>query len=63
MDSSAISAIGYDPDQRVMRVQFKTGKSYDYPGVQEGQHEALIGAKSIGTHFAKNFSGRSANKI
>jgi hypothetical protein len=54
VQSSNISAVGYDDLNQVMHVQFSNGNKYVYFDVPKSDHEAFIGADSIGTHFAKN---------
>ncbi|WP_428383569.1 KTSC domain-containing protein [Nevskia ramosa] len=49
--SSNIKAVGYEAG--VLRIQFASGKAYDYPGVKPEQHAELMAAPSIGSHFAK----------
>lgn len=57
VDSSTISAIGYDPEQNTLTVEFKSGGTYTYTNVSKSVYDELIGAKSIGTHFAKHIKG------
>ncbi len=52
--SSSIDSVGYDEATRTMHVQFASGATYEYPGIDPEDHRALIEAKSIGSHFAKN---------
>lgn len=58
VDSSCLSAVGYDPDTATMRLQFTSGATYDYDDVAPEQHQALIGADSIGAHFAAHVRNR-----
>lgn len=55
--SGSIAAIGHDPEHNVLAVQFKGGGLYHYPNVTAQAHAALIGAKSIGSHFGQHFRG------
>jgi hypothetical protein len=52
--SSNIDVVSYDHDTQTMHVQFKSGKIYEYAGVTPEQHQALIDADSVGSHFAKH---------
>lgn len=51
--SSSIKAVGYDPASKVLRVKFHSEDVYDYAGVTEKEHEAMMNAESIGRHFMK----------
>ena len=57
VESSSINAIGYDAGRQVLHVEFKTGSTYHYHEVEQSDHEALMGAKSIGAHFSKHIRG------
>lgn len=47
--SSGVSAIGHKGD--TLRVAYKSGGTYDFPGVTVEAFNALRGAKSIGRHI------------
>jgi hypothetical protein len=51
VESSNIAAIGYDAEDKRLRVTFKTGATYDYLNVEPETHDALIGADSVGSAF------------
>jgi hypothetical protein len=57
-DSTNIAAVGYDVDRELMRVRFRDGSEYDYSSVSSGVYAELIGAPSIGVHFAANIRGK-----
>jgi hypothetical protein len=61
--SSAITAVGYDPEALTMRIQFSSGRVHDYPGTAPGQHKALLKAASIGGHFNRRFRGREHVRV
>lgn len=64
VNSSMISAVGYDKDTRSLRVQFKNHDVWEYSGVDEAQYNALLSAKSVGSHFHKHIKGKfEAEKI
>lgn len=52
--SDSIEAIGYDNDQKLMHIKFKSGQTYAYDGVPVDVHAALILAPSAGRHFHAN---------
>lgn len=51
VESSNITAIGYDEEDKRLRVTFKSGATYDYLNVEPGTHAALIEADSVGSAF------------
>jgi len=46
--SSNVSAIGYDPEQAVLEVQFLDGSVYQYYDVEEEVHQEFMTAPSKG---------------
>jgi hypothetical protein len=52
--SSNINAVGYDPTEKVLHIEFSSGNTYSYAGVEPEQHAELINAESVGRHFANN---------
>lgn len=52
--SSSISAIGYDPEMRTLHVEFSSGRTYHYKGVDPEEHQAFVNAPSIGQHFSQH---------
>lgn len=61
VESSNIASVGYDADAQLLEVQFTNGNRYQYAGVTPEQHDALVTAPSVGSHFArhilKSFAG------
>ena len=58
VDSSNITAIGYDPEKQLMEVHFKNGSRYRYAKVSLEDHEKFVGADSIGQHFHQHIRAR-----
>jgi hypothetical protein len=54
--SSAADAIGYDPKTRKLQVNYRGGRSYTFHDVDPGEHQALMGASSIGAHLNKHIA-------
>jgi hypothetical protein len=52
--SSNIAACGYDPETRVLRVEFTGGATYEYAGVDPSAYEGLVGADSAGEYFHRH---------
>jgi hypothetical protein len=49
--SSSLAAIGYNATARLLEVQFRNGRVYEYLQVDAQAHHALVTAESIGTYF------------
>lgn len=49
--SSAITAVGYDPATRRMKITFKQGRTYDFCGVPSDVHQGLVSAGSVGAFY------------
>ena len=57
VDSSNLSAIGYDYDTATLRIDFLKGRSYEYYAVPAELYEGLLSAGSKGQYlntFIKN---------
>lgn len=65
VQSSMISAIGYDPDSETLAVKFvATGDTYHYSHVSEDDYAALCSADSVGKYFNAHIKGkRPGNKL
>lgn len=51
VNSSNISAIGYDPELRTLTVRFKSGDAHCYEDVSHDHYHALMNADSVGKYF------------
>lgn len=51
VNSSAISAVGYDEQTRQMRIQFTSGRTYDFCGVPVSVYMGLMAASSKGQYY------------
>ena len=49
--SSAITAVGYDPVTRQMKIIFKQGRTYDFCGVPPDIYQNLMNAGSLGAYY------------
>lgn len=52
--SSNIDAVGYDPDTKLLQINFLNGTSYQYDGVPEYVAQGLVDASSVGQYFNAN---------
>lgn len=56
--SSNIKSIAHCPNSNCMEVTFNNGNTYIYEGVKAEDHQALLKAESIGSHFHNNIKGK-----
>lgn len=54
LDSSMIAGASYDQENMRMTVQFTSGQSAEYGGIQPEMFNALIHAPSPGKYFTEN---------
>lgn len=50
VDSSNLSAVGYDPVSQILRIDFHGGRTYDYYDVPENIYTGLMNASSKGQY-------------
>lgn len=58
VQSSNIAAIGYDPTQSALEIEFKGSGVYLYSGVPADAHQQLMSSASLGRHFAQHIKGQ-----
>lgn len=51
VNSRAISAVGYDPTTRRMKIRFTEGKIYDFCNVPQAVFDGLLRAASKGKYY------------
>ena len=71
--SSNVKSVGYDPEKRLLEVEFANGGVYQYEDVDQRAYEETLDAKSIGSYihahikskhnFKKSESAGSAIKV
>lgn len=59
--SSFIKSIGHEED--TLEVEMASGTVYQFGGVTPDDYASLMGAKSIGKHFATNVRGKFDHSI
>lgn len=57
VDSTTIASVGYDPGNSTLEIEFKTGMVYQYFGVPQHEHDALMAAESVGEYFSRAIRG------
>ena len=63
VNSSAINAMGFDPETGTMQVEFSSGETWEY-NTDQGTYNSIVYANSIGKafHAAKGrLQGRKVN--
>jgi len=55
VQSRSLRALGYDPEQRVLEVEFRSGALYRYEQVPPAVVQALLEADSLGRYFNQVF--------
>lgn len=58
VSSSAISAVGYDPDTRRMKITFVQGHTYDFCRVPQYVFDGLLRAGSKGGYYNDHIKDR-----
>ena len=56
--STNLRSIGYDPDARVLEIEFHSGSIYQYINVPEQVYLALMNAVSKGSYFSDHIKER-----
>ncbi|MBS3914312.1 MAG: KTSC domain-containing protein [Bacteroidetes bacterium] len=54
VDSTNLSAVGYDINQALLRIEFHNGSVYEYYDVPQNVFEELMAAESKGSYAAVN---------
>lgn len=54
VESSIIESVGYDPDERVLEIEFKEGGIYRYSEVPESVYRGLLAVDSHGSYHAEH---------
>jgi hypothetical protein len=56
--SSNLAAAGYDPDAKILRIKFQSGREYEYFDVSQDVYDMLWQVASAGSYFAANIKNR-----
>ncbi|HED05267.1 MAG TPA: KTSC domain-containing protein [Ignavibacteria bacterium] len=54
VESSNIDEIGYDEENKVLRIAFKHSNSYEYSNFSKEDFEAFVASSSKGSFFYRN---------
>ena len=58
VESTTLAGVGYDKSSGRLQLEFRSGAVYEYSGVPESVHEALMDAPSKGGYFNRSIRGR-----
>ena len=58
VNSAVIKALGYNEESRVCRVEFSTGRVFDYENMAPDVYAQFSGAASIGRYWHANVKGQ-----
>jgi hypothetical protein len=58
IESSVIASMGYQADQRILEIEFRSGDIYAYFEVPEEEYTAFRNAESKGTYLNSVFKPR-----
>lgn len=62
VESSNVASAGYCPDRKCIEVCFKNGGTYRYHDSTQEEFDALLKAKSIGSHLHTNLKAKKTTK-
>lgn len=51
VNSTSLAAVGYDPEQKILEIEFHDQRIYHYFGVSEELYTGLMAAESHGKYF------------
>lgn len=54
VESSHLEAIGYDPDNAILKIAFQDGSEYEYYDVPQYEYDSFYGSESKGTYANQN---------
>lgn len=54
VESTNVKSVGHDAATGTMRIEFRNGGTYDFPGVSPEDHAAFLASDSKGKHFHKH---------
>lgn len=63
VNSSAINNVSYDADTRMLRLEFKQGREYDYPDVPENEFHNLVNAESVGKYYNAHIKQYAVRRV
>jgi hypothetical protein len=58
VSSSAITAVGYDPESETLEVEFRSGAVYEYRHVPSKVYRSLMSAPSKGQYLSRHIRDR-----
>jgi len=62
VNSSNISAIGYESSSNILEIEFNDGSIYQYSNVPQGEYDGIMGASSHGQYLHQHIRDRYSYK-
>lgn len=59
VESSNLKSVGYDPKKRILEIEFKSGKVYQYSPVTQTAYQEFEASPSKGQWFIQNIRNNS----
>jgi hypothetical protein len=50
----ALASVGYDPEMRILEIEFRSGRVYEYYNIEEDMYKALLSSSSHGSYFCSH---------
>lgn len=63
IESSNLAAVGYNPEKRILAIQFKSGQIYHYADVSLETATEFYGSESRGRYYAQHVRGKLAGQL
>ena len=58
LESRSVASVGYDDASRVLEIEFRTGRIYQFEGVPRGVYDWFLRTPSKGAYFARMINNR-----
>ena len=59
--SSQVTHAGYDPETKILQIQYKSGGTYKYKDVSQENYDKLQKAESFGKYMHQHISGKHSH--
>jgi len=63
VNSSMISAVGYDAESETLRVEFSSGRTYEYRPFSAELYTQFINSPSLGRFFHSTIKGMGGEEV
>jgi hypothetical protein len=63
IESSNLAAVGYNPEKKILAVQFKSGAIFHYSDVSLETAQEFYGSESRGRYYAQHIRGKITGRL